>query len=134
MEVRVSSERIEKYLKEDDIDRSYITYELNPLSDVAISIENGSFYWVTKAEKQAAAEKNKEELKKTLPESEHEKIDILVSAQETSDSDENVYVLKNINLKIKKGSFVAILGEYMQFDFCNLKALGAGNLLSYTPC
>mgnify|MGYP002620850355 FL=1 len=109
MEARVSSARIESYLKEDDIDTSYILKDENPNDDYAVTIENGSFYWVTEAEKAAAAERNREELRKKLPKDQQDKIEILTNPQDVIEG--NTWVLKDINMKIKKGSFVAILGE-----------------------
>lgn len=111
MELDIAINRIEKYLKEDNIDKSFLQANFKPNSDIAIKIENGNFYWVTKREKEIAAEKNKVENKKLSPEELNNKLRSLGLIDNPSYKDEIHYVLKNINMTIKKGSFVVILGE-----------------------
>ena len=79
---QVSMQRLEEFMFSDDIDTSYIKKTSGNSS--AVKIQNGNFYW-----NQGGDKNNK---------------------QATS-SDSDKPILKNINMDIKKGSFVAILGE-----------------------
>jgi len=78
---QVSLERIQQFMCSEEINTDYISTEKND-SDEAITIKNGNFLWTSKTE-ETSNDKG--------------------SAQN--------YILKNINMEIKKGSFVAILGE-----------------------
>jgi hypothetical protein len=111
METVVSTNRIEKYLKEDNVEKNFILANHNPQSDVAVKIENGSFYWVTAKEKKIAAEKNKPENQKLSAEGLDQKLKTLGLLDPQPTNDDALCVLKDINMKIKKGSFVVILGE-----------------------
>ena len=79
----MSLERVEKFMFSGDVDTSYISRRNDPKSDIAIKVQNGSFYWNDKPNN------NVENNRKTF----------------------DNRILKNINMTIKKGSFVAILGE-----------------------
>jgi len=72
----------------EDIDTSYITKTKDTAKDIAIKIKNGNFYWASK---------------KTEPGNQEQ--------EQEGFTNPNNLILKNINMEIKKGSFVAILGE-----------------------
>jgi len=76
----------------DDIDTSYIKKSESKSSNTAIKIQNGNFYWGQGKPKDGAQNKKQEE-----------------------SSEPDKPILKNINMDIKKGAFVAILGEYFIF-------------------
>ena len=84
---QVSLERLEKFMFSEDIDTSYIKKSESENSQTAIKIKNGNFYW--------NKGKSQEE----------------IQDKQESFSDSDQPILKNINMDIKKGSFVAILGE-----------------------
>ena len=130
-------DRIAKYLTTEDIHYDYIKKDEISNSDQAIKVENGNFYWLTEEEK--ALKKEKEEKEKTQEPQEKkeetetkdikevdenkslhlesEKAQILDAEVEDKSplpnaiASESQLVLEDINLTIKKGSFVAILGE-----------------------
>jgi ABC-type glutathione transport system ATPase component len=102
----------------------------------AIKVTNGNFFWSNmndqKQETQKEETDNKKKENTTKPSklvtgleltsvAEIDKQPLLngfqESVQETSTS---VPILKNINLEIKKGAFVAILGEYVPFIYRKL--------------
>jgi len=146
VESKVSLDRISKYLQAEDIKLDYIKKEENQISETAIKVENGNFYWLTEEEKMMKKEKEKEKEKKpgdkaTVKEEKKKTDKRKVSGElklnessqnnevqldsEASQTDlENLgssvlstegtgykLILEDINLNIKKGSFVAILGE-----------------------
>jgi len=87
LQAQVSLERVEKFMFSEDIDTSYIRkIKSKDINSSAINIKNGNFSWTSKKDK--TPEQNGIE-----------------------DSLSNKPILKNINMDIKKGSFVAILGE-----------------------
>jgi len=89
---QVSLDRLQKFLFSEEVNTEYVAHSKEPKGNVAIKIENGNFYWVK--------DDNQREYLKT------EVRDIQL--QETNRPD---LILKDINMEIKKGSFVAILGE-----------------------
>ena len=67
LESIVAMRRIEKFLKAEEIDTSYIQYHESSEADVnAIVIKNGEFFWVDETEK--SKEKKKVEGKKKVKE------------------------------------------------------------------
>ncbi len=95
---QVSMERVQKFMFNEEIDTSYIAQSMVPASENAIKIANGNFYWV-KNEKQHSSDDddNKNKVKNSA---DYQK---LVEPPQL--------ILKNINMEIKRGSFIAILGE-----------------------
>ena len=76
----------------EEVDTEYMKHSKNSKKDVAIKIENGNFYWVKDVQKESQKKENNEiQLQEVAPKSQ--------------------LILKDINMKIEKGSFVAILGE-----------------------
>jgi len=65
VESKVSLDRISKYLQAEDIKLDYIKKEENPISETAIKVENGNFYWLTEEEKMMKKEKENEKEKKS---------------------------------------------------------------------
>ena len=99
----------------EDIKADYIKKNEVDYPDVAIKMKNGNFYWLTEEEKKLKKKKEEEEAEnedeeaneKEEKSSEEEKKEIL-----EEDEEEGVkLVLQDMNLDIKKGSFVVILGE-----------------------
>ena len=122
IETFVGINRIQKFLLEDEVDMKYIKRNdiFNP--DVAIKIENGNFYWV---EPDQLKDKKKEKKQKSAKRPQNGEVVLemaplrrpseqsIVSSEGSSIVEEGkpVYTLKNINMQIKKGAFVAIIGE-----------------------
>jgi len=119
LDLKVSLDRINKFLLAEDIKADYIKKNEVDYPETAINIKNGNFYWLTEEEKKLKKKKEEEEAqegdedgeKKKEEEKKEEK-----PASESSDEIENEgegekMILKDINLDIKKGSFVAILGD-----------------------
>ena len=122
--------RIEKFLKTDDIDKSILQYNSNLEIDQenAITIKNGNFYWVDNDESEDLKKSSKQDIQDQDPKKNASLQTIKGSAidrfqkyesrnEETKDNSGNLndtcenLILKNINLEIKKSSFVAIIGE-----------------------
>ena len=133
LDLKVALDRVSKFLLAEDIQDEYIKKNEVDYPDVAIKMTNGNFYWLTEEEKKMKKkkeqeEKEKEKQKEDVEKSEkgekeekkdegiEEKKEIVVEKQASESSAENEgegekLILKDINLEIKKGSFVAILGE-----------------------
>lgn len=139
MESKVALDRITKYLLSEDIHLDEIQKQENNDSDVAIKVENGNFYWLTEEEKKLKKEKEKEEKEKLEKEEKEnndkkaiedkeppQSSDVILDQENPASNDleadkksslieqpNNAYnlILEDINIMIKKGSFVAILGE-----------------------
>ena len=134
LDLKVSLDRVSKFLLAEDIQADYIKKSED--LDVAIKMTNGNFYWLTEEErklkkkkedeeKQKAesaedsggaekAEGDKKDEKKDDGSGSEEKKEAEVEKQASESLNENGgerLILKDINLEIKKGSFVAILGE-----------------------
>jgi len=139
IESKISLSRVTKYLLAEEVQRDFITQSSSLDSDTAIKVQNGNFYWLSEEDKKKKKEKEEED-KKTEAEKKKKKKktndskksstvteSIVVTshnppaiAQKESIATESVLspsdlpyklILKDINLEIKKGSFVAILGE-----------------------
>ena len=122
LESIVSMKRIEKFLKTDDIDKSILQYNSNLEIDQenAITMKNGNFYWVDNNESEDLNKTSTQDIQdpkknaslQTIKGSAVDRFQKYESQNETKDNDttENL-ILKNINLEIKKSSFVAIIGE-----------------------
>lgn len=92
----VSLGRIEKFMFAEEIDMSYIEHNPRSVRDYAIKINNGSFNWVDKQPNATTDQPN---------------LSAKTNVELNQIKGESDLVLKNINLQIKRGSFVAILGE-----------------------
>ena len=122
--------RIEKFLKTDDIDKSILQYNSNLEIDQenAITIKNGNFYWVDNVESENLKKSSTTDIQDEDPKKNASLQTIKGSAidrfqkyesqnEETKDNSSNLndtkekLILKNVNLEIKKRSFVAIIGE-----------------------
>jgi len=139
IESKISLSRVTKYLLAEEVQRDFITQSSSLDSDTAIKVQNGNFYWLSEEDKKKKKEKEEED-KKTEAEKKKKKKktndskksstvteSIVVTshnppaiAQKESIATESVLspsdlpyklILKDINLEIKKGSFVAILGD-----------------------
>jgi len=132
LDLKVSLDRISKFLLAEDIKADYIKRNEVDYPETAIKMTNGNFYWLTEEEKKLKKKKEEEEKeegeegdgekknKKSLEEEKKENLLEEKPASESSDENENEngngnggekMILKDINLDIKKGSFVAILGD-----------------------
>jgi len=105
--LKVSLDRISKFLTAEEINTEYIKKNEIDYPETAIRVKNGNFYWLTEEEKR---------LKKKREEEENEEGDDkkeIVGREEppASENEGEKLILKDINLEIKKGSFVAILGD-----------------------
>ena len=90
-------ERVQKFMFNEEIDTSYIAHSRLPANENAIKITNGNFYWI-KHERPGGTTSIENNSKAGCDQQEK-----LV--------DRPQLILKNINMQIKTGSFVAILGE-----------------------
>ena len=99
----------------------------------AIKISNGNFFWNNaNDEKQEISKEHDDKKKQHIPETlenittgfelksvaEIDKQPLLNGFQQENQIENlatNNPILKNINLEIKKGAFIAILGEYLSF-------------------
>ena len=112
IESKISLTRVTKYLLAEEVQRDFITRNDSLNTDISVKVQNGNFYWLSEEEKQKKKEKEHEEKKEQDDQkdanSDKEHIDV------TSHNDTPYkLVLQDINVEIKKGSFVAILGEYI---------------------
>ena len=112
MDLKVSLDRINKFLMAEDIQADYI--KKNEDLDVAINMKNGNFYWLTEEEKKLKTKKEEDDEKKKNSEEEKKEVVEEKPVSEScgeGESEGEKLILQNIKLDIKKGSFVAILGE-----------------------
>ncbi len=107
LDLKVSLDRINKFLTAEEINTEYIKKNEVDFPETAIKVKNGNFYWLTEEEKKL--KKKKEEEEKDGEEVE-EKKEVGVEEEPPVTEGEKL-ILKDINLEIKKGSFVAILGD-----------------------
>ncbi len=94
---QVSLQRIEKLMFSEEINIEYIKHNNYQRKTVAIKMTNGNFYWISEQKKMSG--------NKTSSETE------LQPKQQEDREKTSQLTLKNMNIEIKKGSFVAILGE-----------------------
>lgn len=125
VETMISMERVEKYLKQEEVDESNVKKEVNPLNNVSIKVSNLSFSWgsqkndETKEEKNGKKGKILKESKKTKTEESESIITSKILIEDTKTNDDIDYpidneiptVLKNIDISIKKGEFIGVIGE-----------------------
>ncbi|RZK11513.1 MAG: hypothetical protein EOO43_19305 [Flavobacterium sp.] len=141
IESKIALNRVSKYLLAEEVQRDFITQSTSLESDTAIKVQNGNFYWLSEEDKRKKKEKEEEDKKtddekkkdkkKKSQVGDSNKASVVQSIVVTSHNpppfiankesvitesvvDQPVpykLILKDINLEIKKGSFVAILGE-----------------------
>ncbi len=122
LSLKVSIDRLTKFISTPELKLEYIQKN-NVDEDTAIKVQNGNFYWLSEEEKKIKKEAEAAEKGEEAPKAEEEKkqeepeeldkqpLDSVAEIKE----EEKVpikYVLKDINLHVKKKSFVAVLGEY----------------------
>ena len=91
----VSLKRIQQFMFNGEVDTNYIARSKQAnISNVALKITNGNFYWLNKQ----SSNPEDQDGEKEPPSSEDLK-------------DGYKLILKDINMTIPKGSFIAILGE-----------------------
>ena len=100
IDLKVSLDRMGNFLAAEEIKADYIKKNEINYPNAAIKVKDGNFYWLTEEEKR---------LKKKKEEGE-EKKEIVVQEEPPATEGEKL-ILKDVNLEIKKGSFVAILGD-----------------------
>lgn len=134
IECFVGLKRIQDYLLAEEVDTKYIKKNDWMHPDAAVKIENGNFYWVDPEQQKKGEEENKNKVnypiknntkKQTNTSKGGQTIEMkpMKSSQEddgkikaykkssTKADPREGYILKDINLEIKKGSFVAVIGE-----------------------
>ena len=123
LEAIISMGRIQKFLLAEEIDTKYIKKNDDWDSDVAIKIQNGFFYWNEPGQKKDLSQivkKNSQKRSvnaKAVSALEGQVCIEMASMASSSKSSiaeserSSKYILKDINLEIKKGSFVAFIGE-----------------------
>ena len=127
-ESKISLDRIQKFLYAEEVSTSYIFRSRNTHTENAIKIINGNFAWIDEAA-QAKANQPKTQGKAgsstgkadsptekgdsspPLKKPEPEKKPVDLEKGPDGKPPKLIHVLKNLNMEIKKGSFVAILGE-----------------------
>lgn len=125
LEASISLGRIQKFLLAEEIDTKFIKRNDEWNSDIALKVENGFFYWNEPGQKKDIRQKvrkssRKESLKSKNSNASNQiaiemndrRSSVASSQSSVAESERSsLYILKNINLEIKKGSFVAIIGE-----------------------
>ncbi len=123
MDLKVSLDRMSKYLIAEEIQSEFIKKNEVDYPDTAIKMKDGNFYWLTEEEKKLKKKKEEEEKQKQAgeekkegesPKEEKKEESPALASEVSSPTDENQgekLILKDLNLEIKKGSFVAILGD-----------------------
>jgi len=117
LDLKVSLDRINKYLIAEEIQADFIRKNEVDYPETAIKVKDGNFYWLTEEEKKLKKKKEEEEkngAKCDEKKEEDPKEEAPAASEVSSPTTENQgekLILKDINLEIKKGSFVAILGD-----------------------
>ena len=141
LDAKVALDRICKFLVAEELQADYIKKNESLSSgETAIQVKNGNFYWLTEEEKtlkkkkeeeekqknagsggKPEGKKEKEKKKKKKEKSQNTESESIKTEEKTENSPTlegeegekklEKPVLKDINLEIKKGSFVAVLGE-----------------------
>jgi len=116
---KISYDRIQNFLSTDDIDTSYIHHDQHMRSDISLKIQNGTFKWIDENEK---PRETAPDLKKKKAQVEDgEEMSPMKGRRNREEKDfgnlEGVkrkpeVILKDINMEVKHGAFIAILGEY----------------------
>lgn len=123
LESMIAIERIQNFLLAEEIDTRFIKRNDGFSSDVSLKVQNGFFYWNEPGQKKDIVHKIKKSPKKgsmTSPLNGQVAIELMPRKDSAASSHKSSvaesersarYILKDINLEIKKGSFVAIIGE-----------------------
>lgn len=129
IEFLISLDRIQDFLKWDEIQReAIIDQTMGPTTDYSITIKNGNFHWGLEGlkKKKKGEKKEREESMGTSElsmrsatvsdSSELTSKLSLLSDNITSEEEEVVinqpkWILKNINIQVEHGEFIAIIGE-----------------------
>jgi ATP-binding cassette subfamily C (CFTR/MRP) protein 1 len=116
IETIVSLTRIEKFLDQDDIDKSNLVKndKVTSSQNIAVEIKDGNFSWGKEVVKENVIKDNK--FFRYKPSIDVDKVSQTVSIESDipsviSESQNGKKILKNINLTVTKGEFVAIIGE-----------------------
>ena len=122
IECGVSLKRIEKFLLSEEVDNSYIKCNNDALNSIAIQVKNGNFSWRSKSDQTEdistassttpqQIELSSDSIQKSKDEKNlgYSQIDALPEGEAVGDSFS--FELKEINLTINKGEFIAIIGE-----------------------
>ncbi|CDW87468.1 abc transporter [Stylonychia lemnae] len=153
-ETLVSMRRIQKFLKSDEINSSIVSqtdvkYQLLISQDInnedSINIEKGNFSWgfpykKTKEDLELEREdeddqdkdkkEEKEDVSKTKVNDQEGDQTVLIAADEKKEiipkQIKDLILLKNFDLKIKRGEFITIIGEQVQYIHINLHSVGSG--------
>ena len=100
----------------EEINTEYIKKNEVDYPETAIRVKSGNFYWLTEEEKKLKKKKEEEEEEKQKEAEGEEKQELVqeeeeeAAASEVSSEGDNL-ILRDINIEIRKGSFVAILGD-----------------------
>lgn len=113
MNSKISYDRIQNFLSSPDIDTSYIQHDQYRKADTAIKIKNGTFKWLDENEKPQESPEAGSPGKEMGPMRRGEQSPELGENKERSPGVRPVpeIILNDINMEVKTGSFVAILGE-----------------------
>ena len=132
LETIIGAKRIQKFFDAEEIDISYINSETPNNEKIALSIKKGNFYWEndednkhenstmtksgddedTKIQKPNKHFGNSDRNKKTIDQENLIELTIMDPSKKNLIHENNL-TLKDVNLEIKKGSFVALIGEYI---------------------
>ena len=140
LEALVSLGRIEKFLSEPEINYDNIIYDdkFSKEQGIAIKIENGTFTWGEKRLKpikSSIKNINKEEKEKNSNNYENKPLfekDIIKDKNYVAATPIEQLILKNINLEVKKGEFVCIIGEVGSGKSSLIHAI-LNNMICLTP-
>jgi ABC-type multidrug transport system fused ATPase/permease subunit len=109
-EFKQSMERIQNYLTCPEINTDFVEQTLKPDGEFAIRIKNSNFSWGGKKEEKKEEGKEEEE-KKEIEEKK------LLGKEDDDDSKKadkkinKIMTLNSINLDIKRGEFICVIGE-----------------------
>jgi ABC-type multidrug transport system fused ATPase/permease subunit len=108
-----SRKRLLKYMQSEEIDKSYIKHieEDKESEEFAIDLQDGNFYWKKQQNSEEEEKKKKEEEKLTGKKAEDDGEDSDEEGLDKIPTFNKALMLKDLNLKIKKGSLVVVLGD-----------------------
>ncbi|CAD8125126.1 unnamed protein product [Paramecium sonneborni] len=109
MATNISLKRIQKFLFTDELESNCIQYDYYG-DEKSVEIRNGNFYWssLKKEEIDEQEKKEQENKKKRKKQKKNKKLQI---EEQNQKENEKKQVLFNINVEIKKGMMVAIIGD-----------------------
>ena len=119
LETIIGAQRIQKFFDAEEIDKSYITSETLNNEKIALSIKKGNFYWENDEDNHEnntmtkSGDDKDNKIQKLNKNFEENLIELtIIDPSKKNLMHENNLTLKDINMEIKKGSFVALIGEY----------------------